>query len=126
MANQRRAFDWEIFWFREVLFLSLPWLIVVFTLRRGDYIHHVRLVLVLSIQLCLTILNILWTLVASDKLEKTEMTNPAYSTRYNGGPEPLGLDDLQGKSHNPTAKFPVQSEFGRSVFSDSCADKEAG
>lgn len=128
MANQRRAFDWQVFWLGEVLVLSLPFLIAVFTLPRGSHIERVRLEVLLSIQLGLTILNVFWTLVASarsEKLASTKMAKPAHSSRYPRGPKSLGLD-LQEKPDSPTAKFPVNSEFGPSMLSDSGAKKEAG
>ena len=92
MPNPRRAFDWQIFWLREVLFLSVPWLIAVFALPRGHYIDPARLEVLLSIQLCLTILNILWTLVASRRSEKL-----------------ASIESIQGKLDRPKAKSPVQS-----------------
>jgi hypothetical protein len=55
--------DWTIFWFREVLFLSVPVLLAVFTLPRGDHIHTARLEVLLAILLGLTLLNVVWASV---------------------------------------------------------------
>jgi hypothetical protein len=55
-----RKIDWDIFWFREVLFLSLPLLLAVLTLPRGDHIRAVRLGVLLVILLGLTLFNAVW------------------------------------------------------------------
>ena len=60
MQKQVRRIEWDIFWFREVLFLGAPVLIAVFTLPRGDTIHTVRLAVLLLILLGLTLLNMIW------------------------------------------------------------------
>jgi hypothetical protein len=52
--------DWDIFWFREVLFLSLPVLAAVLTLGKGDHIHSARLAGLIGILLCLTMINLSW------------------------------------------------------------------
>ena len=69
MLNQPRDFDWQIFWMWELAFLSIPLLIAVVTVPRHDYMHHAKLTVVLSVQLGLTILNVLWTLASSRSRE---------------------------------------------------------
>jgi hypothetical protein len=52
--------DWDIFWFREVLFLSLPVMATVLTLAKGDHIHGARLARLIAILLFLTMFNLTW------------------------------------------------------------------
>lgn len=63
MSRHRRQIDWNAFWIREVSVLSLPTLIAVFTLSPGEYIHEVRLAVVLVVLVLLTLGNILWTMI---------------------------------------------------------------
>ena len=62
MPVTQRNIDWQIFWIREILFLSLPTLIAVSTVKPGEYIHHGRLAALLAVLLCLTVLNVFWFL----------------------------------------------------------------
>ena len=57
-----KQFDWEMFWLRQVLFLSVPLLLAVFTLHHESSISLHRLGIVLIVQLSLTVLNVAWTL----------------------------------------------------------------
>jgi hypothetical protein len=55
-----RKLDWDFFWLREVLFLSAPVLVAVSTLPRGEHMHAVRLAVVLTTLLGLTLVNLVW------------------------------------------------------------------
>ena len=115
MANRWRHFDWQIFWLREVLFLSLPWLIVVFALHRGDYIHYVRAAVLLSVQLCLTILNILWALASSamsENLAGQELRHLLRLDPRQRSAERPEVGDLGGRSNRRS--FGVQTRRGNS------------
>lgn len=65
MPNIRRVIEWEIFWFREVLFISMAMLIVVFTLPTGDHIHSARLAVLLTVLIGLTLVNVLWVVLGA-------------------------------------------------------------
>ena len=60
MLTTMRKIDWDIFWLREVLFLSVPVLLAVFTLPGGDHFHAVRLSVLLVILIGLTFFNAVW------------------------------------------------------------------
>ena len=64
MPKNWRKIEWDIFWFREILFISLPVLFAIFTLPRGDYLHPDRLAVLLAILFALTVANVLWTVTA--------------------------------------------------------------
>lgn len=58
--KKRRTIDWDIFWLREVLFVSAPVLLVVLTVPKTDYIHTLRLAILLVLLLGLTLFNVIW------------------------------------------------------------------
>lgn len=62
-TQKKRRIDWEMFWFREVLFLGVPVVLAVITLPRGDTIHTVRLAVLLATLLGLTLVNVIWAIV---------------------------------------------------------------
>ena len=64
MLKNSRKIEWDLFWFREILFISLPVLFAIFTLPRGDYLHPNRLAVLLAILFALTVVNVLWTVNA--------------------------------------------------------------
>lgn len=71
MPKNWREIEWNIFWLREILFISLPILFAVFTLPRGDYIHPVRLAVLLAILFALTVVNVLWTVLSAGFTNRT-------------------------------------------------------
>lgn len=60
MSRRRRKIEWNDFWLREVVCLSIPALIAVFTLPPGETIHAHRLEILLLVLFSLTLGNVLW------------------------------------------------------------------
>jgi hypothetical protein len=64
--NQSKQFDWQMFWIRQVLFLAVPPLIAVSTLRRETNISVRGIAAILMVQLSLTVFNVAWTFHKTD------------------------------------------------------------
>jgi hypothetical protein len=62
-SKKRREIDWELFWFLEVAFLSVPVLVTVISLPKGEIIHAPKLLILLAILSLLTLGNILWAVL---------------------------------------------------------------
>lgn len=58
-----KKIDWVFFWVVEVLLLSSPLFIIVFTLPRDSRLEFHQTVGLAGIQLGLTVLNISWALI---------------------------------------------------------------
>jgi hypothetical protein len=62
MLQRRKEIDWQVFWFRQILFLAVPLFIAVFTVpKRGGYVPPDRLAYLAVVLLGLSVLNIAWT-----------------------------------------------------------------
>jgi hypothetical protein len=55
-----REIRWSYFWIVEVLILSVPQLIAVFTIRREGRLKLAETVSMGVIQVCLTVVNLIW------------------------------------------------------------------
>ena len=71
MPNVRRQLDWQIFWLREVLVLSVPMFIVIFALPRGEHIHTEELTVLLTVLIGLTVMNVLWFVFSASFSNRT-------------------------------------------------------
>ena len=55
--------DWGSFWFREVIFLTLPLFIAVFSLPKGATLSLQEGAVLLGILLGLTVFNAIWAMI---------------------------------------------------------------
>ena len=98
MSNFRRHLDWQIFWLREVLFLSLPVLIVVLKVPTGGgYIHPEKLTALLAVLIGLTLVNVLWLVFSASFTNRTRTNNSHEMQGWNTS-SPSGSENSQRRA----------------------------
>jgi hypothetical protein len=59
MRRELRGFDWHRFWLQEVVFLSVPMLLMVIMSRQNPPLDKPKLVILVVVLLCITIVNVI-------------------------------------------------------------------
>jgi len=59
MRRELRGFDWHRFWLQEVVFLSVPMLLMVIMSRQNPPLDKPKLVILVVVLLCTTIVNVI-------------------------------------------------------------------
>lgn len=60
VRHKLQGLDWELFWLLEVLVLAVPFLVAILLLPHHSYLGRERLAPLISLQLCATVLNVVW------------------------------------------------------------------
>ena len=64
MRRELRGFDWHRFWLQEVVFLSVPMLLMVIMSRQNPPLDKPKLVILVVVLLCTTIVNVIQNRIA--------------------------------------------------------------
>ena len=73
MRRELRGFDWHRFWLQEVVFLSVPMLLMVIMSRQNPPLDKPKLVILVVVLLCTTIVNVI-----QNGIGKARHSSPVY------------------------------------------------